>query len=167
MPQQPWIFSSTVRKNILFGQPMDEDKYGEVVRACSLDHDFSTWENGDSTMVGERGVALSGGQMARICLARAVYRHEEFDTYLLDDPLSAVDQVVGSHIFEHCVRGLLRDKTVVMTTHNHAYLDKADRILVMDSGGVEYFGEMSLGSRGKFKQMMCSLDRSPSGSESS
>ena len=79
-----------------------------MVEACALSHDFSQWDHGDATLVGERGVALSGGQKARVTLARACYRRAA--TYLLDDPLSAVDAHVGKHLFEKCIQGLLRDK---------------------------------------------------------
>ena len=84
VPQTPWIFSGTIRKNILFGQPYDEPKYNRVIEACAF------------TVVGERGEVLSGGQKARVGLARAVYADAEL--YLLDDPLSAVDFKVGQHI---------------------------------------------------------------------
>ena len=80
----------------------------QVVEACALKHDFKMWEFGDRTLVGERGVSLSGGQKARVTLARACYRRA--DTYLLDDPLSAVDAHVGKHLFEQCIRGFLKDK---------------------------------------------------------
>ena len=97
-----------MRANILFGEQFEEKRYWEVVEACALSHDFDQWEHGDATLVGERGVALSGGQKARVTLARACYRKSA--TYLLDDPLSAVDAHVGKHLFEKCIQGLLRDK---------------------------------------------------------
>ena len=75
MPQQPWIISGSVRSNILLGAPAaDEEEYRRVLSACALDHDLEQWPAGDATLVGERGVALSGGQRARIALARAAYR---------------------------------------------------------------------------------------------
>ena len=86
--QDAWVFGSTVRQNILFGQEFDRQKYQRVVKACSLYKDFKQFPDGDNTIVGERGSSLSGGQRARINLARAVYR--QADIYLLDDPLSAV-----------------------------------------------------------------------------
>ena len=70
---------------------------------------------GDNTLVGERGVTLSGGQKARVSLARAVMQDK--DIYLLDDPLSAVDTEVGSRIFFDCIMGILREKTRILVTH--------------------------------------------------
>lgn len=86
--QDAWVFGSTVRQNILFGQPYDRQRYQKVVKACALLKDFKQFSQGDQTIVGERGTSLSGGQKARINLARALYR--QADIYLLDDPLSAV-----------------------------------------------------------------------------
>jgi ATP-binding cassette subfamily C (CFTR/MRP) protein 4 len=68
--QEPWLFTASVRQNILFGQPMDKNRYRQVVRACALERDFQLLPHGDMTIVGERGVTLSGGQRARINLAR-------------------------------------------------------------------------------------------------
>ena len=101
-PQEPWVFSGSVRQNILFGRPMDGDRYARTVRACALEPDLAAWAHGDRTLVGEKGVALSGGQKARVSLARAVYR--EADVYLLDDPLSAVDARVVRLLFRNCIR---------------------------------------------------------------
>lgn len=86
--QEAWVFGSTVRQNILFGQPYDRHRYQKVIKACSLLSDFKQFPQGDQTVVGERGSSLSGGQKARINLARSLYR--QADIYLLDDPLSAV-----------------------------------------------------------------------------
>ena len=101
-PQEPWVFSGSVRQNILFGREMDGDRYARTVRACALEPDLAAWAHGDRTLVGEKGVALSGGQKARVSLARAVYR--EADVYLLDDPLSAVDARVVRLLFRNCIR---------------------------------------------------------------
>lgn len=86
--QEAWVFGATVRQNILFGQPFERQRYQKVVKACALVRDFKQFTQGDQTIVGERGSSLSGGQKARINLARALYRQS--DIYLLDDPLSAV-----------------------------------------------------------------------------
>lgn len=96
--QDPWVFSGTVKENILFGQPFEEDWYKQVLKECCLDEDIVLLPHGDATLVGERGVTLSGGQKSRITLARAVYR--KADVYILDDPLSAVDTVVGRRLFQ-------------------------------------------------------------------
>ncbi|XP_033333867.2 putative multidrug resistance-associated protein lethal(2)03659 [Megalopta genalis] len=132
--QQPWLFASSVRQNILFGQPVDEARYKEVIRVCQLTSDLASFPHGEGTMVGERGIKLSGGQRARINLARAVYA--EADVYLFDDPLSAVDPHVGSRIVEECIRGYLRSKTRILVTHQTQYLKFADQIIVMDNGRV-------------------------------
>jgi len=89
VPQVSWIFSGTIRENILFGHPYDQHKYVRTIEACSLNEDLEQLPGGDQTLVGERGAVLSGGQQARVSLARAVYA--DGDVYLLDDPLSAVD----------------------------------------------------------------------------
>lgn len=68
--QEPWLFTGTVQSNILFGQPYDKDRYQNVVNVCALTKDFEQLPYGDKTLVGDRGTALSGGQRARINLAR-------------------------------------------------------------------------------------------------
>ncbi|XP_065162919.1 probable multidrug resistance-associated protein lethal(2)03659 isoform X2 [Atheta coriaria] len=132
--QEPWLFAGSVRQNILFGLPMDKQRYRLVVKRCALDRDFELFPYGDKTIVGERGVSLSGGQRARINLARAVYK--EADVYLLDDPLSAVDTHVGKHLFEACIAGYLKSKAVVLVTHQLQYLKEADQIIILENGNV-------------------------------
>ncbi|CAG2117107.1 unnamed protein product, partial [Medioppia subpectinata] len=120
--------------NILFGSQYNEEKYNRVVKACALDTDFKLMPFGDKTLVGERGVSLSGGQKARISLARALYHSA--DIYLLDDPLSAVDTHVAKHIFQKykCCIEYLKDKTRVLVTHNIQFLKDAHQILVLNDG---------------------------------
>ena len=84
--QEPWIFCGTLRQNVLFGQAYDRDRYWKVLQVCALHQDIQKFDHSDLTLVGERGVSLSGGQKARLNLARAIYRNA--DIYLLDDPLS-------------------------------------------------------------------------------
>lgn len=96
--QESWSFNSSVRQNILFGAEFDENRYNKIIDVCALKRDFMLFPFGDKSLVGERGVTLSGGQKARITLARALY--QDADIYLLDDPLSAVDASVAKHIFE-------------------------------------------------------------------
>ncbi|XP_044250789.1 probable multidrug resistance-associated protein lethal(2)03659 [Drosophila takahashii] len=136
--QEPWLFSGTVRQNILFGQPMDRRRYYSVVKECALERDFELLPLKDKTIVGDRGASLSGGQKARISLARAVYR--EASIYLLDDPLSAVDSNVARHLFEHCMRGYLRDRIVILATHQLQFLQQADQIVIMDKGQISAVG---------------------------
>ncbi|VDO37669.1 unnamed protein product [Haemonchus placei] len=136
VPQQPWIQNMTVRDNILFGKPFDKRKYNQVLSACALKPDLKVLANGDLTEIGEKGINLSGGQKARVSLARAVY--QDSDIYLLDDPLSAVDAHVGRHIFEKVLGpdGLLRNKTRILVTHRLSYIKIADEILVLRDGGI-------------------------------
>ncbi|XP_013195380.2 ATP-binding cassette sub-family C member 4 isoform X2 [Amyelois transitella] len=155
--QEPWLFPSTVRENILFGLPYDVQKYRRVCKACALEKDFLQFPYGDQTLVGERGVSLSGGQRARINLARAVYR--ESDVYLLDDPLSAVDPNVGRQLFEGCINGYLRGRTRVLVTHQIHFLKAADHIIVLNEGRVENMGTFDeLASSGKeFSMLLTAL----------
>ena len=134
VPQIAWVFSGTIRDNILFGQPYDELKYKRITEACALRQDIQQFPDNDQTIVGERGVVLSGGQRARVSLARAVYA--DADLYLLDDPLSAVDFKVGQHIFDKCVSGLLGDKTRVLTSHQEQHMKEADEVIVLYKGRV-------------------------------
>ncbi|KAJ0181181.1 hypothetical protein K1T71_003266 [Dendrolimus kikuchii] len=136
--QEPWLFVATVRQNILFGLPYNAKKYKEVVRVCALQKDFQQFPHGDQTLVGERGASLSGGQRARINLARAVYRQAEI--YLLDDPLSAVDAHVGRQLFDECINGYLRHTTRILVTHQLHYLKDAEYIVIMNNGLVEASG---------------------------
>lgn len=129
--QEPWVFAATVRQNILFGAEYDKQRYNEVVRACALEKDFEQFPNGDLTIVGDRGASLSGGQKARINLARAVYR--DTDIYLLDDPLSAVDIHVAKQLYEDCINGYLENKTRVLVTHQVHQLKNADHIIILNN----------------------------------
>lgn len=143
--QEPWLFVASVRDNILFGQPYDPIRYKKVVKACALVRDFELLPYGDSTLVGERGISLSGGQRARIGLARACYR--QADIYLLDDPLSAVDTHVGKHMVTECIQNLLYSSTRILVTHQLHHLKEADRIYILRNGAVEsqgIFAEVSL-----------------------
>ncbi|XP_039574916.1 ATP-binding cassette sub-family C member 10 isoform X1 [Passer montanus] len=132
--QEPWIQFTTVRKNILFGREYDARLFKEVLEACALSEDLNILPAGDQTEVGENGVTLSGGQKARIALARAVYQEKEL--YLLDDPLAAVDADVANHIMRKCIFGVLKHKTRVLCTHRTEFLEKADALLLMDNGRI-------------------------------
>ncbi|XP_044268134.1 probable multidrug resistance-associated protein lethal(2)03659 [Tribolium madens] len=136
--QEPWLFAASIRQNILFGEEMDREKYQQVVKVCALERDFSMLPYGDHTIVGERGVMLSGGQKARINLARAVYK--DADIYLLDDPLSAVDTHVGKKLFDECISGFLREKCTILVTHQLQYLRNVDKIYLLENGTVTVSG---------------------------
>ena len=139
VPQLPWVFSGTVRENITFGKYFDTVKYQRIVEACSLQKDLDQFPKGDLTNIGQRGVSLSGGQRARICLARALYT--DASIFLLDDPLSAVDVPVANHLFKECIRGLLSGRCCLLVTHQHQFLKSADNILVMKQGVVVHHGK--------------------------
>ncbi|XP_017768861.1 PREDICTED: multidrug resistance-associated protein 4-like [Nicrophorus vespilloides] len=139
--QEPWVFAATIRQNITFGLSYDKRRYQEVVKACALEKDFKQFDNGDMTIVGDRGASLSGGQKARINLARAVYR--DSDIYLLDDPLSAVDIHVAKHLYQHCLNGFLKNKTRILVTHQVHHLKDADHIVIFNEGEIETEGNFS------------------------
>uniref|UniRef100_A0A8C3G639 ATP-binding cassette, sub-family C (CFTR/MRP), member 4 n=1 Tax=Cyclopterus lumpus TaxID=8103 RepID=A0A8C3G639_CYCLU len=132
--QQPWVFPGTIRSNILFGKALDPQKYERVLRACALKRDLELLPDADLTLIGDRGATLSGGQKARVNLARAVY--QDADIYLLDDPLSAVDAEVGRHLFEKCICGFLKNKLRILVTHQLQYLQSADQIVVLRKGEI-------------------------------
>ncbi|KAI8806039.1 P-loop containing nucleoside triphosphate hydrolase protein [Cladochytrium replicatum] len=142
--QTAWIAQGTIRDNILFGQPYEDEWFWEVVRACALDRDFERFPERENTMIGERGITLSGGQRARLALARATYCRP--DIVLLDDPLSAVDYKVGRHIFERCIVNLLAKKcrsAVLLITHQLQFLSVCSRMLVIEDGRVSARGTFS------------------------
>ncbi|XP_014611630.1 PREDICTED: multidrug resistance-associated protein 4 [Polistes canadensis] len=130
--QEAWVFGSTVRQNILFGQPYDRQRYQRIIKACALLRDFKQFPQGDLTIVGDRGSSLSGGQKARINLARAMYK--QADIYLLDDPLSAVDAHISKHLFEECLQRYLANKTRILATHQLQYIKEVDAIILMERG---------------------------------
>ncbi|CAG9326280.1 unnamed protein product [Blepharisma stoltei] len=136
--EDPWIVSSSIRDNILMGLEYDEGLYKSVIHACALEHDIESFVFGDNTVVGDRGITLSGGQKARVSLARAIYTNR--DIMLLDDPLSAVDAEVSEHIFKNCIKEYLKEKTVILATHQIHYISQADKILVLDNGNQLFFG---------------------------
>uniref|UniRef100_A0A1B6D6I6 ABC-type glutathione-S-conjugate transporter n=3 Tax=Clastoptera arizonana TaxID=38151 RepID=A0A1B6D6I6_9HEMI len=156
VPQQAWIQNETLRDNILFGKPMSEKKYKEVLRACALESDLKMLVSGDMTEIGEKGINLSGGQKQRVSLARAVYNNS--DVYFLDDPLSAVDSHVGKHIFENVIgpKGLLRKKTRLIVTHAVTYLPEVDYIYVLRGGEIIESGTYKdlLAQKGEFSDFL-------------
>ncbi|XP_040071111.1 multidrug resistance-associated protein 1-like [Ixodes scapularis] len=136
VPQRPWIQNTTIRENVLFKSTYDTEMYNIVLKACCLDKDLEILPDGDMTEIGERGVNLSGGQKQRVSLARAAYQKR--DLYLFDDPLSAVDSHVGASLFENLIgpRGILRETTRVLVTHNLSVLADVDYIVVMQEGSL-------------------------------
>lgn len=131
--ESPWIQNTTVKENILFGHDLDEKKYSDVIYSCSLESDLEILPAGDQTEIGERGITLSGGQKARINLARAVYAEREI--VLMDDVLSAVDARVGKHIMSNCIMGILKDKTRILATHQLSLIGSASRVIFLNGDG--------------------------------
>ncbi|RKO90517.1 P-loop containing nucleoside triphosphate hydrolase protein, partial [Blyttiomyces helicus] len=133
--QTAWLINATIRDNILFGNPYDAKRYQETIEACALIRDLETLEGGDLTEIGEKGVNLSGGQKARISLARAAYSYAPY--LLLDDPLSAVDAPTAKHLLHHCLLGVMKNRTVILVSHAVGLvLPHADFALVLKSGRV-------------------------------
>lgn len=152
--QKPFIVSGTIQDNILFGSDLDEEWYATVVAAVCLDVDIETFVDGDRTMIGERGINLSGGQQARLAMARAMYKRAAL--ILLDDPLSALDAKVGAEVFGRCLshecgivngphasgtKDSTRGKaTILLVSHQKQYLAHCDRIIVLRDGRVAAIG---------------------------
>lgn len=136
-PQEAWIMNDSVKNNILFGHKYDEIYYKLTLEACQLNADLKSLPNSDETLVGEKGITLSGGQKARVSLARAIYSRA--DIYLLDDILSAVDAGVRKKIIELVFdedNGLLKNKTVILTTNAISVLQHAQRIYALENGRI-------------------------------
>lgn len=136
--QTPWIQNATLKNNILFYNELDEKKYQRVVELCELESDFAELPGGDSTEIGENGVNLSGGQKARISLARAVY--SDRDIIILDDILSALDAQVGEKIMTNLICKYLKGKTRILVTHQIQYLQHFDKIIDMKNGRISWSG---------------------------
>nr|CAD7432593.1 unnamed protein product [Timema monikensis] len=136
--QDSWVFGSTIRQNIVFGSPFDQKRYDEVVAVCALLPDIEQFPQRDMTYIGERGITLSGGQKARINLARAIYK--EADVYILDDPLSTVDTHVSKQLFEDCISSYLANKTRILVTHQMQYIKSSHNIILLKNGFIEMQG---------------------------
>ncbi|PON77820.1 ATP-binding cassette containing protein [Parasponia andersonii] len=155
VPQVPWILSGTIRDNILFGKDYDWKRYSDTLRVCALDVDISLMDGGDMAYIGEKGVNLSGGQRARLALARAIYHGS--DTIMLDDVLSAVDAQVARWILCHGILGpLMKHQTRVLCTHNVQAISSADMVVIMDKGHVKWVGsstDLSVSSYSAFSPL--------------
>ncbi|KAI9462258.1 P-loop containing nucleoside triphosphate hydrolase protein [Boletus coccyginus] len=132
--QQPWVQTSTIQDNILFGLPFDVHQLQKAIRTTCFDSDLETFPYGMATQMSEKGNNLSGGQRARLSLSRAVY--SDADIYLFDDILSALDARVGRAVFNNCIRDTLQGKTRVLVTHQLQYLNQVDHIIVISDGAV-------------------------------
>ncbi|KAL0960612.1 hypothetical protein HGRIS_005644 [Hohenbuehelia grisea] len=134
-PQEPWILSQSIKENILFGEAYNGPRYNQVLHQCALEPDLALLEDGDESEVGERGLTLSGGQKARIALARAIYSPAA--TILLDDILSALDAQTSRWIVDTCFKGpLLKGRTVLIVSHNVALIEPVcSSVTTVDANG--------------------------------
>ncbi|XP_048193580.1 cystic fibrosis transmembrane conductance regulator [Perognathus longimembris pacificus] len=139
--QFSWIMPGTIKENIIFGVSYDEYRYRSVIKACQLEEDISKFAEKDSIVLGEGGITLSGGQRARISLARAVYK--DADLYLLDSPFGHLDVLTEKQIFESCVCKLMANKTRILVTSKMEHLKKADKILILHEGSSYFYGTFS------------------------
>ncbi|KAI0703637.1 hypothetical protein BC835DRAFT_1262769 [Cytidiella melzeri] len=133
--QESWVQNDTIKENIVFGSPFDEERYKKVIHQCGLTRDLSLFEAGDATEVGEKGLTL---RQARVTLARAIYSRAE--VVLLDDvsPIAARHDVHTSRwIVDKCFKGdLLRGRTVLLVTHNVAMAGPlADFVVSLNTDG--------------------------------
>ncbi|KZP21077.1 P-loop containing nucleoside triphosphate hydrolase protein [Athelia psychrophila] len=133
--QESWVQNETIKENILFGAPFDEERYTKVIRQCALTRDLELFDAGDATEVGEKGLTLSGGQKARITLARAIYSSAEI--LLLDDVLAALDVHTSKWIVDNCFTGdLVQGRTIILVTHNIAMVSPiADFVVSLGADG--------------------------------
>ena len=136
--QESWIQNNTIQKNILFYKPYNQEKYETILNICELNKDLETFTGGDLTEIGEKGITLSGGQKARVSLARALYN--DGDIYILDDPISALDAEVGQKIMHNCIIKYLKGKTRILITHALQYISYADKIIYMKKGEIIFEG---------------------------
>ena len=132
--QKPWISSQSIRDVITFGESFDQTRFDDAVKYSGMIEDLKMMPQGIDTMLGDRGINLSGGQKTRIAIARAFYSQR--DIYLLDDPISALDVHVGKIVMEEGILQYLKGKTRVVATHALAYLPYFDYIYVMEEGRV-------------------------------
>ncbi|UJR11087.1 hypothetical protein I4U23_015269 [Adineta vaga] len=138
VPQESWIFSSTIKENILFGQDYDHLLFKRVIHAVALEIDLKQLLHGAETIIDDQNTILTESQKARVSLARALYRNA--DIYLLDNPLSAVDAKISKHLFEKSIKGYLRHKICILVTHETQFLKYATKIIEMNEGEIVHIG---------------------------
>ena len=147
--QTPWLQSMSIRQNILFGEPWDEDRYNATLEMCALDVDVKRFTSADLSLIGENGIGLSGGQRARVALARAIYSRAKI--LLLDDPLAALDQKTAQHVvddlFEYSKQ--FTDRTIILVTHRTDLVArKVQQIVTIRNGKTEVSGPEEAPYRG-------------------
>ena len=139
--QQPWVMTDTVKNNIIFNNEFNEEKYNEIVSVCELENDFLEFPNGDKTEINSTSANVSGGQKARISLARCLYK--DADLYLLDDPLASVDSKVGNKIFKKAFNKYLKDKARILVTNELNNLSTVNKIIYMEQGKIIFIGSFN------------------------
>jgi ABC-type transport system involved in cytochrome bd biosynthesis fused ATPase/permease subunit len=139
--QSSWIINDTIKNNILLFNKNNTNNYDKIIDLCELKTDLESLPGGDNTEIGEKGINISGGQKARISIARAI--NSNSDIYMFDDPISALDAHVGKKIMKNVIVDHLKNKTRILVTHAIQYLSFCDRIIVMKGGEIFWEGEYS------------------------
>ena len=137
--QNSWILNDTIEQNILFFKSMKKEKYDKILSICQLKQDLQIFHKGDQTEIGEKGVNLSGGQKARLAIARAVYN--DADIYVFDDPLSSLDANVGMNLFNQVFNDYLKEKTIIISTHALQYVSFFVKVFYINQGEIKFIGE--------------------------
>ncbi|KAJ3267999.1 hypothetical protein HDV01_003608 [Terramyces sp. JEL0728] len=165
--QTPWLISGTIKDNIEFYKQADDQKLTEIIGATCLENDLESFPKGIDTQLGDSGVNLSGGQKARVALARALY--SDADIYLLDDPIAALDANVGARVFHGAVKKYLAGKTVVVLTHQLQLLHHADKVIHIDNGEIIGQGSFNglMSSSARFAELVKEYKTSDEESEAS
>ncbi|TFK22452.1 ATP-binding cassette transporter [Coprinopsis marcescibilis] len=162
VPQATWLRNASIKENILFTLPYDEERYQKTLEACALVTDLEILEDGDESEIGERGVNLSGGQKARVSLARAIYSRAS--VLFLDDVLSAVDAHTAHHLYHHCLKGeLMQGRTVILISH-HVQLcaSGASYIVALENGRILFEGnQQAFNSSGVIGSLGQTSDNEP------
>ncbi|KAH8099948.1 ABC protein [Cristinia sonorae] len=155
-PQTAWIQNATLRDNVIFGQPLEEDRYWKAVENSCLLPDLQVLADGDLTEIGEKGINLSGGQKQRVNIARALYHNA--DIVIFDDPLSAVDAHVGKALFADAIIGALHNqgKTVILVTHALHFLSQCDYVYTLKNGRIAEQGSYDdlVSHQGEFARLI-------------
>jgi ATP-binding cassette, subfamily C (CFTR/MRP), member 2 len=155
--QQSWTLSKTIKDNIVMGHHFDEKRFKDALTYSCFLEDLNDMPSRELTVIGNKGINLSGGQKARLAIARALY--SDADVYLFDDPISALDINVGKKVMENGILGYLKGKTVLVATHALAYLPYFHNIYVMDEGKIVLEGNYDkLLSSDKFKDIYKDLE---------
>ena len=136
--QIPWIMTDTIKKNIIFFRKFRLQKYRKIISLCQLEKDFSNLAEGEETIINSTCTNISGGQKARISIARCLYK--DADLYLFDDPFASIDNRVSQKIFEDIICGYLKEKTRILILNEYNYLNKFDKIFYMNNGEIIFNG---------------------------